>query len=101
MAETYDAVKSAYLVKQPAETFLASKQVQKAKELFEEAGDFKGQGMVLGTIMGVLIDNGLFEQAVKVGKDRASLFRNAGDVGEEASAMLKLGEVFLKGDAYA
>jgi len=133
MAETYDTVKSAYLIKQPAETLLAAKQVHKAaalyeelgdkvkqascmhtaavvekadvkkaaeclhraRDLFAEAGDHRGQGMVLETIMGMLLDGCMYSQAVKVGKDRVAMFEESGDVAEQARAMLKLGEVYM------
>merc|ERR1719330_757576 len=46
----------------------------------------------------MLLDGGLYFEAVKVAKQRATLFRNAGDASGEGYAMLKLGDVFMKND---
>jgi len=48
--------------------------------------------------MTMLLDGGLFFEAVKVGKQRATLFREAGDASEEGRALLKLGDVYMKND---
>jgi len=134
MAEVYTSVKSAYLVKTPAETFLAAKQMEKAAALFEELGDkskqagalhtaaivqksdvkkasvsltkakalyseagnVHGEAAVLETTMTMLLDAGMYFEAVKVGKERIKLFSSAGDSASEAKAMLKLCGVFME-----
>jgi len=78
----------------------AAAAVQKAKDLYTEAGDIKGQVAALDTAMEMLLDAGLYFEAVKVGKECVSTFRNAGDAGAEADAMIKLGGVMMKHDDY-
>mmetsp|Transcript_67917 Transcript_67917/g.212454 ORF Transcript_67917/g.212454 Transcript_67917/m.212454 type:complete len:379 (-) Transcript_67917:85-1221(-) len=76
----------------------AADAIHKAKDLYAEAGDVRGQAAVLETAMTMLLDGGLFFEAVKVGKQRATLFREAGDASEEGRALLKLGDVYMKND---
>mmetsp|Transcript_27716 Transcript_27716/g.79606 ORF Transcript_27716/g.79606 Transcript_27716/m.79606 type:complete len:379 (+) Transcript_27716:69-1205(+) len=78
----------------------AAEAVHKAKDLYAEAGDVRGQAAVLETAMDMLITGGLYYEAVKVGKGRISLFQDAGDISEQARAMLKLGDVYMKNDDY-
>lgn len=76
----------------------AADALQKAKELFAEAGDTRGESLVLDTVMGMLVDGGLYFDAIKVGKQRIMLFHNSGDASEEARAMVALGDVMMKND---
>jgi len=86
--------------KQAGSVKKAAAALQKAKDLATEAGDFKGQAAVLETMMEILLDNGLYSDAVNVGKERITIFRNAGDASAEGHAMLKLGDVAMKNGDY-
>lgn len=74
----------------------AAEKLHKAVELFTEAGDAAGRCGVMETIMEILLDNGLYYDAVNIGKERINVFRGVGDTAGEARAMLKLGDVYRK-----
>jgi len=70
--------------------------LQKARDVFIEAGDIHGQAAVMETMMTMLLDGGLYSEAVKAGKAVITLFHNSGDAGGEAQAMMKLGDIMMK-----
>jgi len=76
----------------------AAAAVHKAAALSAEAGDAKGQAAALDTAVTMLLDGGLYFEAVKAAKQRVTIFRGAGDASEEGRAMLKLGDVFMKNE---
>lgn len=86
--------------KSAGEVKKAAEALQKATDLFVEAADVTGQAATLETTMGMLLDAGMYKDAVKVGKERVTIFRNAGDMHSEGKALLKLGDVMMKNDDY-
>merc|ERR1740129_55107 len=100
MAEVYHMVKDAYLVKTPAESFLAAKQVQKAAALYQELGDKVREAGCLHTIATIEKDAGDVKKAADALQRALDLFGSAFNLKGQLSALATMMDMLLDGDMY-
>merc|ERR1719221_2471446 len=100
MAETYHLVKDAYLVKTPAESFLAAKQVSKAAALYQELGDKVKEAGCLHTVATIEKTAGDTKKAADSLQKSLDLFSAAFNLKGQLLAMATMMDMLAEGDMY-
>merc|ERR1712151_492635 len=100
MAEMNHMVKDAYLVKTPAESFLAAKQVSKAAALYQELGDKVKEAGCLYTVATIEKNAGDIKKAADSLQKSLDLFSAAFNLKGQLMALATMMDMLLDGDMY-
>merc|ERR1719433_2642607 len=100
MAEMYFLVKDAYLVKTPAESFLAAKQVSKAAGLYQELGDKVKEAGCLHTVATIEKSAGDVKKAAESLQKSLDLYSAAFNLKGQLMALATMMDMLLDGDMY-